>query len=144
MRYSEADIIRRLRSSSPDDRRVGVIMIGKGRVYSLFDHLVAAMKHDLDADVRAMAAWGVDLMSTAEAVPELIEALYDESFGVRSNAGWALVHLSQRFMPEIVVPDVIDVLKSDDDAAHARQMAYLILNNINTDAARAAIRDYWR
>lgn len=143
MRYSETDILRRLRSTSPDDRRVGVIMIGKGRVYTLLDDLIRVMQQDADAEVRAMAAWGLDLLGTAEAVPALVEALYDESFGVRSNAGWALVHLAARFMPEIVVADVIDVLK-EDNAAHARQMAYLVLNNINTDVARAAIREYWR
>lgn len=143
MPYSEQDILRRLDSPKPEDRRVGVIMIGKGRVYPLFGYLVDAMKHDQAEDVRAMAAWGLDLMSNAEAVPDLIDALYDEAFSVRSHAGWALVHLAQRFMPEMVVPDVIDVLK-DDGKAHAQQMAYFILKRINNDAARIAIRRYWR
>lgn len=143
MSYSEVEILRRLRSSKPDDRRVGVIMIGKGRVYTLLDNLTAALKFDEDADVRSMAAWSLDLLSTPEAVPDLISALYDESFAVRSNAGWALVHLARRILPELVVPDVIDVLK-DRNESHARQMAYLVLNNINNDVAREAIARYWR
>jgi HEAT repeat protein len=99
--------------------------------------------HDHDGDVRAMAAWALDRLGSPETVPDLIAALYDPLFGVRSNAGWALVHIAQRNVPQVVVPDVVDVMVEGDNA-DARQMAYLVLRYIGCEEALEAINRYWR
>lgn len=140
--YDEDKIRRRLNSDRADERRVGVVMIGKSRNHGMMDALIDVLKHDENDEVRAMAAWSLDLLGSADAVPDLIEAMYDPSFSVRSNAGWALVHLAQRIMPELVLSDVIDVLK-DESYFPAREMAYLVLSHIKHDEAQNAIQKYW-
>jgi HEAT repeat protein len=141
MEYSPDDLLQRLNNSDPDERRVALALIGRMRYHALLEHVVTAMITDFDADVRAMAAWTLDLMSSADTIPALIDAMHDASFGVRSNAGWALVHLAQRLTPAMVVPDVIDVLE-EDDYPEARRMAYLVLQRIDDADARRAVEDY--
>ena len=85
--YSRRDIQRRLESPHADDRRVAAVMIGKARFHDMSDALTDILAGDRDAEVRAMAAWALDLLGNVEAVPVLVDALYDEAFGVRSNAG---------------------------------------------------------
>jgi HEAT repeat protein len=140
--YSLEEIERRMKSQSPDERRVAMVMIGKARRHELLDKVISTMQNDVDNEVRAMAAWALDLLGNVEAIPALVDAMYDRTFGVRSNAGWALVHLAQRVMPQLVLPDVIDVLQ-DKDHEYAREMAYLVLSNINDLDARRAIEQYW-
>lgn len=141
MTYSSDEIRRRLDSKNLDDRRVAAVMIGKSRQYDYVDDLITLLLHDLSAEVRSMAAFALDLLGSADAIPALITALYDHSFDVRSNAGWALVNIAKRMMPQLVIPDAIDVLK-DESNPHARQMAYLVLSRIPDDTARAAIDDH--
>lgn len=141
MMYSE-EIQKRLKSRHPDERRVAMILIGKARRHDMLLDVISVMKNDIDDEVREMAAWSLDLLGNAEAIPALVEAMYDPTFGVRSNAGWALVHLAQRIMPQLVVPDMIDVL-TDKEHEHAREMAYLVLVNIKDDTARQAIKHHW-
>ena len=140
--YSEARIQKYIKSRNPDERRVAMVMIGKARYHNMLDDVIHTMQHDIDNEVRAMAAWSLDLLGNAEAVPALVDAMYDTWFGVRSNAGWALVHLAKRLLPQLVLPDVIDVLQ-DKDNHHAREMAYLVLTNIDDEAARQAIEQHW-
>lgn len=140
--YAYEEIERRLYSSKADERRLATVMIGKARFYNFLEALISTMHHDEDDEVRAMAAWSLDLLSSAEAIPALIIAMYDTSFTVRSNAGWALVHLAQRISPQLVLPEVIDVLQ-DYASPDARQMAFLVLSNIHHSDSRHAIATYW-
>lgn len=142
MSYNTQDIHRRLKSFNPDERRLAVILIGKAKLYTLAYAVINTMHHDTDAEVRAMAAWALDLMGSVETIPDLLKALYDSNFGVRSNAGWALVHMTNRYSPNIVVPELIDILR-DVEQPHARQMAYLVLARIQDDTAKEAIKNYW-
>jgi len=142
MSYSHKAIRSRLDSKNPDERRVAAIMIGKARKYEFMDDLSDLLLDDIHADVRSMAAFAMDLLGSAESVPVLVKAIYDNSFDVRSNAGWALVHIAKRIMPQLVIPDLIDVLQ-DEDNPHAQQMAYLVLARIPDDMARTAIENYW-
>lgn len=143
MTYSLEDVLSRLESENPGDRRVAMVMIGKARMHPLKSAVVEALQTDDDAEVRSMAAWSLDLIGDAHTVPALVEALYDPVFSVRSNAGWALVHLARRYVPQLVLPDVVDVLR-DKGNPHAREMAYLVLANIHHPDSRAAIETYWR
>ncbi len=135
-------IKRQLRSDDPSQRTVALVLIGKSRVHSLMPDVIAMLEHDVSDDVRAMAAWTLDLLGDPDTIPYLINAMYDKSFGVRSNAGWALVHIGKRIIPNLVVPDVIEVLK-DDDNFDARQMAYMVLTRIGGNSAYQAIQTYW-
>ncbi len=143
MRRSPTQILKQLKSDDPRDRTVALVLIGRARLLDLSPDIIAVLEGDDEPDVRAMAAWTLDLLGVADAVPTLLAALYDPDFGVRSNAGWALVHLARRLVPQVVLPEVIDVLK---DEAHpdARQMAYLVLIRIGGRDARQAIEQYWK
>lgn len=117
-------------------------MIGKSRVYELIHATIKILESDDDDDVRAMTAWALDQLGSPDTVPALTKAMYDSSFGVRSNVGWALVHIGRRVFPNLVVPDVIEILK-DTSNYDARQMAYLILTRIGGDTSAQAIDTYW-
>ena len=142
MSYSPQDIRRRLDSKNPDDRRVAVVMIGKARHFEFIEDVTYLMQHDINADVRSMSAFALDLLGSADVIPDLIQAMYDSSFDVRSNAGWALVNMAKRLIPQLIVPDVVEVLK-DADHPHAQQMAYMVLSCIPHESARIALDRYW-
>jgi len=135
-------IRRQLSSGDPSQRTVALVLIAKSRIHSLTHEVVSLLEHDPSEDVRAMAGWTLDLLGDPDTVPALISAMYDKSFGVRSNAGWALVHMGRRIFPNLVVPDVIEVLK-DENNHDARQMAYLVLTRVGGKAAYQAIQNYW-
>jgi HEAT repeat protein len=128
-------------STSPQDRALAMKIIGKYRHLGMIDYCFIAIK-DMNKEVREFAAWALDRLSSPDAVPALLFAMYDPVFGVRSNAGWALVNIARRTLPQVVVPDVIDVLESENE--DAQQMAYLVLHHIGGTEAQAAIRRYWR
>lgn len=138
---SPEEILILLESRVAHERALGLKLIGKMRYYSMSDICIQFLE-DRSREVREFAAWALDQIASPEAVPYLIRALHDPAFGVRSNAGWALIHIAHRTLPNVVVPDVIDVLQGPDE--NAQQMAYLVLHHIGGETARAAIRRYWR
>jgi HEAT repeat protein len=136
------DLLLQLHSADPHDRVLAVVTIGRERIHSAVRHVEGAL-NDLDGEVRAMAMWSLDLLGSPATIPVLLRALRDPAFDVRSNAGWALVHLAQRILPALVLPDVIEVLREEENP-DARQMAYLVLSRIGGDEAYEAIRLYWK
>lgn len=140
MSESPSDIFVMLHSSNPRERAQALTIIGKKRYYFAYEYGIHALR-DSDDDVRAMAAWALDRLNSPAAVPALLSALSDLVFTVRSNAAWALVHIAQRMTPEMVVPDVVDVLMVSDDADTC-EMACLVLYQIGGEAAQEAIRRY--
>jgi hypothetical protein len=139
---SLTEILSQMGSNDPRKRAVALAVTGRLRLHPLLDKVIFALEDDHD-DVRAMAAWALDLLGSPVTVPALVKALYDRSFTVRSNAGWALVHLGQRIIAQLVVPDVIEVLR-DDTSREAQQMAYLVLSRIGGEDAEEALRRYWK
>lgn len=139
----DVETIRKLVSSAePHERALGLIWLARQRLYALSGELVVRL-HDKSAEVRAAAAWGLDVISDPLTISALVEAMYDDDFSVRSNAGWALVHMAERFVPELVVPEITPVLQ-DRYNANAREMAYLVLRNIGGELASEVIRQYWQ
>jgi len=136
------DLLLQLHSPDPHDRVLAVVTIGRERLHPAVRYVESAL-NDPDAEVRAMAMWSLDLLGSPTTIPVLLRALHDTAFDVRSNAGWALVHLAKRMFPGLVLPDVIEILRDDDDY-DARQMAYLVLARIGGDVAQEAIRLYWK
>lgn len=137
------EVIAHLRSKDPNERRLGLMLAGKQYEYGAVPFCSRALLTEDDDEIRALAAWALDMLGSPVTVPALVEAMHDPAFDVRSNAGWALVHVAQRTIPEIVVPEVIDVMR-DSDNYDARQMAYLVLRNIGGEICQEAIRLYWR
>ena len=142
MAKSLDDLLVQLQSDDSHERVLAVVTIGRERIHAAVRYVEAAL-NDSDGEVRAMAMWSLDLLGSPATIPSLIRALYDPVFDVRSNAGWALVHLAKRIFPGLVLPDVIEVLRGDDHY-DARQMAYLVLSRIGGADADDAIRQYWR
>lgn len=131
-----------LKSSNPQERAIGLMLVGREHLYKALGQAVRLL-NDSDAEVRGTAAWALDQLSSPVSVPALIETLYDPVFSVRSNAGWALVHIAKNTLPQVVVPDVVDVLR-DEFNDDARQMAYLVLFHIGDETSQEAIRLYWK
>jgi HEAT repeat protein len=136
------DLLIQLHSADPHDRVLAVVTIGRERIHPATRYVEMAL-NDSDGEVRAMAMWALDLLGSPATIPVLLRALHDPAFDVRSNAGWALVHLAKRIFPGLVLPDVIEILRNDENH-DARQMAYLVLSRIGGDEAEEAIRQYWK
>ena len=118
----EIDIASLLNSEDKEDRRRALIEIAVRDYAEYFEWVIELMLFDPMDDVREMAAWALDGLNDSQAFPALIEAIHDRSFGVRSAAGWALVHLGA----EVVQADMKRLEKESDNAG-AREMARLVL-----------------
>lgn len=96
-----------------------------------------ALTRSVSADVRAAAYWAIDQLRTPEAVPALLAGLDDPDFFVRSNAGWALVHLGA------AMTESVQRVALHSDSDDAREMALLVLERIPASAPQraTALRD---
>jgi hypothetical protein len=142
MRKSVEELTEYIRSDNPEERRLGLVLVGKQQEYALLPWASRLLLVDEDENIRALAAWALDKLGSPVTVPALIEALYDPAFDVRSKAGWALVHIAERTIPLVVVPDVVEVLCNKLNA-DARQMAYLVLHSIGDELSQQAIEMFW-
>ncbi len=131
-----------IRSSDSSERYWGLILAGEQRESAVVPLATQAMLGDENTTVRAMAAWALNRVASPVTVPALIEALYDQRFDVRVQASRALVRIAKKTIPDVVVPDVVDVM-CDPDHDTARHMAYLVLQLIGSEQANEAIRRYW-
>ncbi|GAB4309561.1 MAG: hypothetical protein Kow00117_02940 [Phototrophicales bacterium] len=143
MNKSLNDVINLVIHADPAKRSLGFKYIGKHRYTDALEFCLNALQHDDDDDVRASAAWALDQINSPDTVYDLIQALYDPCFSVRSNASWALIHIARRTIPQLVIPEIIDILAESTDE-DARQMAYMILHHIGGKDARNAINRYWK
>lgn len=93
-------------------------------IYQLSDFLelsIDIMLNDLSSEVREKAAWAIDNLKDERALPALIKAIHDDTFGVRSAAGWGLVHLGDQVIP------YMEEIRRASDNLDAREMAVLVL-----------------
>lgn len=135
MSISSDHILTMLESHNSDVRQTGLLWVARHQLYDFLGDVIQ-LTQDRDPEVRACAVWVLDIMKHPAALLPLIAALYDEDYGVRSNAGWGLVHLGP-----LVVKDVAVVLRLGTH--QAREMAYQVLNRLETEEARDAIKKYW-
>jgi len=79
---------------------------------------------DRSADVRYAAAGAFERIATQEpqAVHALLQALRDDDSRVRLYASYALGHV--RSQPDLVVPEIVQILEKDDDLAVRRAAAW--------------------
>jgi len=120
----DIDVTALLRSDDDEDYLRALTEIAIRGYTDQFERVIELMLSDPSNAVRERAARALDNINDARAMPALIQAIHDRSFGVRSAAGWALVHLG-----DVVRPDVEDVLEKSENAG-AREMALLVLQNL--------------
>jgi HEAT repeat protein len=117
-------IIDQLDSPDPNERISVLSCIAVERTEGHLEKIIEIMLQDQVDEVRNRAAFALDSFNDSKALPALIKAIHDPSWGVRSSAGWALVHLG-----EIVRNDVENILENSTNF-DAREMAQLILDRL--------------
>jgi hypothetical protein len=118
------DVAELLKSDDDKDRSMALSRIGILGYADYTDRVIELMLTDPSDSVREAAAHALDNLNDVRALPALIQAIHDRSWGVRSSAGWALVHLG-----EVVVSEVENVLRISENK-DAKEMASLILLNL--------------
>ena len=123
-RPNAQEIRDRVKSGNTDDRLSALMDIAIFHLNDLLDETIDVMLNDSSSEVRERAAWTIDNLNDERALSALIRAIHDNTFGVRSNAGWGLVHLGYK-----VVPYMQEIIEKSDNTA-AKQMAHLVLDNL--------------
>ncbi len=119
------DVDSLISSKDREDRRSALSEIAVSRDISYLDVVIEIMLNDTIAEIREQAAWTLDNFNDSRAYAALKEAIHDPVFGVRSAAGWALVHLGS----DLVRSD-IELICEKSGNAGAREMAMLVLQNL--------------
>jgi TIR domain/HEAT repeats len=118
------DITDRLKSSNKSDRISALTEIAVFQLFDLLEPSIDIMLNDPFPEVRERAAWTIDNLKDERALTALIQAIHDDAFGVRSAAGWGLVHLGEK-----VAPYMKEISQTSDNP-RAREMADLVLMNL--------------
>lgn len=119
-----AEITEKIKSSNKSDRISALTEIAIFQLADLLELSTNIMLNDPIPEVRERAAWTIDNLKDERALPALIKAIHDDSFSVRSAAGWGLVHLGEK-----VIPFMKEIRQTSDNSG-ARQMANLVLMNL--------------
>lgn len=120
----EIKIAEQLDSTSDNDRIRALSKIAIHRSMEHLNRAIELMLSDQSDIVREKAAWVVDNLNDPRAAYALLRAIHDPCWGVRSNAGWALVHLGN-----VVRSDVEQIVRTSSNT-DAREMATLILQRL--------------
>jgi hypothetical protein len=112
-------------STSTEERLLGLMSVasGVGGPQHL-DRLLELLRGDPDGRVREHAALALDALGDLKAKDGLLAAIEDPVWGVRSQAGWALVHLGRA-----VLEDVLQVERTSKNP-DALEMARLVLERL--------------
>jgi hypothetical protein len=140
-------VLDNLRHDDPDVRRVNLFLAAKEQITTTIPRAITLMLTDDDASVRAAAAYALDQINNVDTAASLLLALHDDSFDVRSNAGWGLVKMGRRKdapASRAIIPELIDVLADNTNSHDAREMAYMVLLRIGGKRAYEAIDRYWK
>jgi hypothetical protein len=118
------EISDRAKSSDVDERLFALSQIAVFQIKDLLDITIDIMLNDTSSKVREGAAFAIDNLNDERALSALLKAIHDNAFGVRSAAGWGLVHLGDK-----VIPYMDEIIKNSGNAG-AREMAQLVLINL--------------
>jgi TIR domain-containing protein/HEAT repeat protein len=118
------EIIDKIKSGKTDDRLRALIEIRVFQLKELLDIVIDTMLNDKSPEVRESAASTLDNLNDERTLQSLIQAIHDNTFGVRSAAGWGLVHLGDK-----VIPYMQEIIEKSDNAG-AKEMAHLVLINL--------------
>jgi hypothetical protein len=100
---------------------------------SYVDDLLVVLRTHQDPALRARAAWALDNISSPTAIPGLLNSLSDPDWQVRSNAGWALVHLG------LSAKEGTEAIATTSSSAEAREMAVMVLKRLRAMPVSAPI-----
>ncbi len=120
----DREIICCLRDRNSDRRHRGLMEIAHDKNFHHKDAVAEIMLHDKEDPIRALAAWVLDELNLPESVPYLLQALTDPFWEVRSNAGWALVHLG----PDVAYP--LNSFIAENGDQEAVEMARLVVERV--------------
>lgn len=118
------ELANKMKSTDKSDRSVALMEVAIYHLTDLLEQSIDIMLNDGSSAVREKAAWTIDNLKDERAIPALIKAIHDDSFGVRSAAGWGLVHLGEK-----VIPYMKEISQTSDNP-RAREMADLVLMNL--------------
>ena len=118
------DITDRIKSSDKSDRISALTEVAIFQLSDLLEPSIDIMLRDPLPEVRERAAWTIDNLKDERALTALVQAIHDDAFGVRSAAGWGLVHLGNK-----VIPYMKEILQTSD-SPRAREMADLVMMNL--------------
>jgi len=110
-----------LSDANPKTRCMALRKIAVHRIAELTEVVVTLLEKDRNTEVRAAAAWTLDQLQDPKTIPALMKAIHDPWWSVRSDAGWALVHLGP------VVREAVEQVLRETTNPDAREMAELIL-----------------
>lgn len=130
------DILSHLEHPDSQARETGLRTILETREYDFLGDVLQLLQQDNDPEIRAKAACTLNVLHHPASVPALIDALYDPNLTVRSCATFALIRYGQRVV-RAVIPVLLDHRHPD-----ARDMAYIILQSIDSEEARYVLRRY--
>ncbi len=119
-----AEIEKLVKSENTDDRLFALSQIAIFRLKDFHDAVVDIMLNDVSTNIRERAAWALDNLNDERTLSAFVTAIHDENFGVRSTAGWGLVHLG-----DIVIPYMQEIIDKDH-SPEAKIMARLVLDNL--------------
>jgi len=120
----EKNIADSLSSDDPARRMRALTHIAARGLHEHFDSVVRCLLSDASNEVRERAALALDNLNDRRAVPSLLQAIHDPSWGVRSAAGWALVHLGEGVRSDV------ERVAHESENQDARQMALMILQRL--------------
>lgn len=115
------EIIAKAKNDDIHNRLDALVEIRVFQMKELLDLVIDIMLNDESAEVRQSAAFTIDHLKDERALSALIKAIHDDTFGVRSAAGWALAHLGKQ-----VIPYMREIIESSDNTG-AKEMAHLVL-----------------
>lgn len=118
------EIVDKIKSDNIDNRLQALTEIRVFQLKELLDIVMEIMHKDKSSEVRQSAAFTLDNLNDERALQSLIQAIHDNTFDVRSAAGWGLVHLG-----DMVIPYMEEIIEKSDNAG-AREMAHLVLINL--------------
>jgi hypothetical protein len=114
----------KIESSDAKDRLFALSQIAIFKMEGFLETAIQLMLTDPLSEIRERAAWTIDNLNDDRALSALIQAIHDDTFGVRSAAGWGLVHLGDKALPYME-----EIIKRSDHP-RAREMAKLVLMNL--------------
>ncbi|MCP4700880.1 MAG: HEAT repeat domain-containing protein [Gammaproteobacteria bacterium] len=119
-----ANLQKLLKSDIEDEKIYALTVIAVEKLKEHIGPVIDLLVLDPLTSIREKAAWALDELNDKEAIPALLNAIHDPAWGVRSNAGWGLVHLG-----EVIKSDMKDIVETSS-SKDAKEMAELVLQRL--------------
>ena len=125
---SSEELLSSLKSNNVEARANAARRLGERHEASAIPLLVARLREDEQATVRAAAAYALGEFAASAPVEPLLGALADESEHVRAAAAWALGQMGQQLPEKALLPLFAAVYNEEEDT-YVRMSAVTALGN---------------